>query len=151
MPEKTNGKRIVVGVDGSESSITALREAHRIATATGARVDAVGCWTVPHIAEPSYALSQIDFEAGSRQLLKDSVDKAFAGQTPENVSARLINGYPRQALIKASEDAEMLVLGRRGHGGFVGMLLGSVTMACVAHAHCPVLVVRDTVSPDAGK
>ena len=55
---------------------------------------------------------------------------------------RLVQGHPRSTLIEESKSADMLVLGRRGHGGFGGLLLGSVSSACVAHAHCPVLVVH---------
>lgn len=144
MTEEKAGKRIVVGVDGSEPSIAALRKAAQLATALGGHVDAVGCWTVPKVSEGSRVFGGIDFAAGSRQLLEDSVRKAFGGDVPPNVSPRLINGYPRQALIEASENAHMLVLGRRGRGGFLGLALGSVTTACVAHAHCPVLVVHDS-------
>ena len=68
--------------------------------------------------------------------------KAFGPETPDNVEVRLAQGHPRHVLIEESKSADMLVLGRRGHGGFGGLLLGSVSSACVAHAHCPVLVVH---------
>ncbi|CAH0131745.1 Universal stress protein Rv2026c [Arthrobacter sp. Bi83] len=55
---------------------------------------------------------------------------------PENVHARLIRGHPRESLIKAGHDADMIVVGRRGRGGFGGLLLGSVSSALVAHARC---------------
>lgn len=74
------------------------------------------------------------------------MEKAFGADTPANVESRLIQGHPRPTLIEASKDADLVVVGRRGHGGFGGMLIGSVSSALVAHAHCPVLVVH---SPEA--
>lgn len=141
------GRRIVVGVDGSASSIEALRAAEGLASATGARVDAVACWYVQSFAEGSYEFDRIDFEGDTRRLLNDSLETAFGSEIPAIVSARLVNGAPRQALIKASEGADMLVVGRRGLGGIVGLLLGSVSSACVAHARCPVLVVHGADHP----
>jgi nucleotide-binding universal stress UspA family protein len=55
----------------------------------------------------------------------------------------VFEGHPAPALVQASRDADLLVVGSRGHGEFVGMLLGSVSEHCVTNAHCPVLVLRD--------
>jgi nucleotide-binding universal stress UspA family protein len=143
-------RRIVVGVDGSASSIKALRTAENLANAIGARVDAVACWYLPSFAEGSYEFDRIDFEGDTRRLLNESLESAFGSEIPTTVSGRLVNGAPRQALIKASEGADMLVVGRRGLGGIVGLLLGSVSSACVAHAHCPVLVVHGADRATAG-
>jgi nucleotide-binding universal stress UspA family protein len=59
-----------------------------------------------------------------------------------DVTVEALEGHPGERLITLSEDAELLVVGSRGHGGFVGLLLGSVTTYCVNHARCPVVVVR---------
>ncbi|MBG0740648.1 universal stress protein [Paeniglutamicibacter antarcticus] len=134
--------RIVVGLDGSDASIEALREAARLASLLGARVDAMTCWDFPGFYAAPYALNASDFESTARQVLDDSVQGAFDGDIPSNVSARLVQGPARSTLIDASKGAAMLVVGRRGRGGFGGLLLGSVSSACVAHAHCPVLVVH---------
>ncbi|RAN76696.1 universal stress protein UspA [Bacillus sp. SRB_336] len=142
MTKDTGTGRIVVGVDGSPASIGALQAAARIATATGARVDAVACWSVPTALAVSYALGTVELERGAAKLLNETVAKALGTPTPGNVSARLVQGHPRQALLKASEGADMLVVGRRGRGGFSGLLMGSVSQACVVHARCPVLVVN---------
>jgi nucleotide-binding universal stress UspA family protein len=83
-----------------------------------------------------------DFDVRAGEILDESVVKAFGAEKPANVESRLVQGHPRNTLIEASRDADMLVVGRRGHGGFGGLLLGSVSSAMVAHAHCPVLVVH---------
>jgi nucleotide-binding universal stress UspA family protein len=71
------------------------------------------------------------------------VNRALGPEPSGAVETRLVQGHPRHALIEVSRSADMLVLGRRGHGGFGGLLLGSVSSALVAHGHCPVLVVHN--------
>lgn len=134
--------KIVVGIDGSSGSIAALKEAARMAEATGSWLDVVACWNVPTSLAVPYALGTVEFEKGARQLLQDTVTNTFGMQLPENMSTTLVQGQPRQKLIEMSDGSDMLVVGRRGYGGFTGLLLGSVSQACVAHAHCPVLVVN---------
>jgi nucleotide-binding universal stress UspA family protein len=79
-------------------------------------------------------------------LASESLDKAVAAarQADEAVEIRLhvVEQSPAQALLAAAKGAELLVVGSRGHGGFAGMLLGSVSQHCVQHAPCPVLVMR---------
>ena len=71
-----------------------------------------------------------------------------------HVLARVVEGSPARSLLDISKGADLLVLGSRGHGPFVGMLLGSVSEYCAAHATCPVVVVRhqgdDVDQPSAG-
>ncbi|MET1034302.1 MAG: universal stress protein, partial [Arthrobacter sp.] len=83
-----------------------------------------------------------DFDVRAGEILQETVNKAFGAERPANVETRLVQGHPRYTLIEASRDADLVVVGRRGHGGFGGMLIGSVSSALVAHAHCPVLVVH---------
>ena len=59
------------------------------------------------------------------------------------ITGRLVQGSPASALVEASRDAELVAVGSRGHGGFTGMMLGSVSTQTVHHAHCPVLVFRE--------
>ena len=142
MHQETPGSGIVVGVDGSEASIAALREARRLADATGQTVEATAFWDYPQIVDGYVAVGIGRFEDAAAEILQQSVEKAFGPALPDNVVTRLVRGHPRQGLIEASRNAGMVVVGRRGHGGFGGLLLGSVSSACVAHAHCPVLVVH---------
>lgn len=134
---------IIVGVDGSEASIAALREAQRLAVPLGAEVVATAFWEYPRVYEGYVAMGITGFEEAAGEILKKSVEKAFGPALPDNVVSRLVRNHPRQGLIEASRDADLIVVGRRGHGGFGGLLVGSVSSACVAHAHCPVLVVHE--------
>jgi nucleotide-binding universal stress UspA family protein len=138
--------RIVVGVDGSESSKHALRWAIRQSELTGAPVDAVNAWEIP----PYIGLAPI-VETGAEgealckaceQVLADTLAEVAGVDCPATVHTRVVQGHPAFTLLRASEDADLLVLGCRGHGGFLGTLLGSVSQYCVQHATCPVVVVR---------
>ncbi len=133
---------MVVGVDGSESSIQALRLAARLAPALDARVHAVACWDFPQMyagyVPPDFAA----FEESAAKTLAEAIDKAFGPDAPEGMSQELVRGPAPAKLVDAGAGAAMLVVGRRGHGGFLGMHLGSVSSACVSHADCPVLVVH---------
>ncbi len=142
MDEEASTGRIVVGVDGSEASIEALRRARKLAVPLGAQVIATAYWEFPQAYGGYVDMGFEGFEESAGQVLKDSLEKAFGPDLPDNVESRLVRGHARESLIEASRDADMIVVGRRGHGGFGGLLLGSVSSACVAHAHCPVLVVH---------
>jgi nucleotide-binding universal stress UspA family protein len=137
--------RIVVGVDGSEPSIEALRQAQRLATPLGAKVMANAYWDYPQVYAGYVMVGIEGFEERAAQILDEAVRTAFGDETPSNVVTNLVRGHPRDALIEATRDADLVVVGRRGHGGFGGLLLGSVSSALVAHAHCPVLVVHTPV------
>jgi nucleotide-binding universal stress UspA family protein len=145
---------IVVGVDGSESSVKALREARRLADALHAPLEAVAVWQQTHSMYDFYQ-SQSGWtpEKEIEKLLRDVAEAAFGSDRPEQFRMSMLQGPPAKALIRHSAGAEMLVLGSRGHGGFAGLLLGSVSSACVAHATCPVLIVHnnDQVRLDAEK
>ncbi|WP_445154408.1 universal stress protein [Arthrobacter sp. Hor0625] len=142
MSEPTGIGTIVVGVDGSDASVEALRQAQRLAAPLSANIVALACWDVPPVYDGYVAMGINDFDVRAGEILQETVAKAFGGETPANVETRLVQGHPRRTLIEESRTADLLVLGRRGHGGFGGLLLGSVSSALVAHAHCPVLVVH---------
>ncbi len=135
----------VVGVDGSEASVEALRQAQRLAAPIGAKVLATAYWDDPQVYAGYVAMGIDRFEERVMIVLNDALKQAFGDDIPANIIPRVVRGHPRDSLIDASRHADMIIVGRRGHGGFGGLLLGSVSSACVAHAHCPVLVVH---SPD---
>jgi nucleotide-binding universal stress UspA family protein len=133
--------RIVVGVDGSASSIDALRYAVRAARAFGTTLEAMTVWTYPAGAELAM-LAGWSPENDAHEILDAAVQEVFGNSRPSWLSTTTLSGPPARALIEESAGAEMLVLGSRGHGGFVGLLLGSVSSTCAEHARCPVLIVH---------
>lgn len=145
MSEKDTAGRIVVGVDGSPSSVAALRWAIRQAALTGATVDAVTAWRLPS----AYGLAPVadsgmDFEADARKILADALNEAAEAGQEVTVRRSVAQGHPADVLVQAARGADLLVVGSRGHGGFTAALLGSVSHYCVHHAPCPVLVIRGT-------
>lgn len=139
MTDTSGKKRIIVGVDGSDSSIDALREAAEIAASLGVPLEAVTTWQYPVEYTPIPVWSP---EEDAKSILATAIRQAFGDTPPPQFSTATAPGPPARTLIGMSREARMLVLGGRGHGGFVGMLLGSVSAACAEHAHCPVLVVH---------
>ncbi|ALE05633.1 universal stress protein UspA [Arthrobacter sp. ERGS1:01] len=132
---------IVVGVDGSPQSILALGWAQTLAPTLGATITAVTAWHFEASFGP-YSPSEWDPDADAQQILRDALRDAFGDQLPSGLRAQSCRGRPAQILIEQSKDAAMLVVGSRGHGGFAGMLLGSVSSACAEQASCPVLVIH---------
>jgi nucleotide-binding universal stress UspA family protein len=139
--------KIVVGVDGSTSSRAALRWAVRQAMLTGGTVEAVMAWQLPMILRTSaWAPIYVDEAAGLEEDARKTLDAVISGEIEPGdsqlVTARVVQGDPAQVLRRAAADADLLVLGSRGHGSFADALVGSVGQYCVHHAHCPVLIMR---------
>jgi nucleotide-binding universal stress UspA family protein len=134
--------RIVVGVDGSPSSKQALRWAARIAAATGASIQAVIAWEFPQTYGWAVAVDGWRPDIDAAKVLQDTLDEVFGPERPPGLDTVVGEGHARDVLLTASEGAQMLVVGSRGHGGFAGLLIGSVSAACAEHAKCPVLVVH---------
>lgn len=137
-------RRIVVGVDGSDSSKAALRWAIRQAKLVGASVDAVMAWRYPS----TYGLapmagSDIDLEGDARKALAEALNEVGGLEPDVPVRPLVIEGHAAEVLLRAARGADLLVVGSRGHGGFASAMVGSVSLNCVLHAHCPVLVLRD--------
>jgi nucleotide-binding universal stress UspA family protein len=140
MSEQNQARQlIVVGVDGSPRSKDALRQAQRLAKVTGCSLKAVMAWQYPMLGLPPIPW---DPEEDAEDVLSQTVIDAFGGEVPPDLERAVVQGQPAQVLAEASRGAEMLVVGSRGRGGFTGLLLGSVSSAVAAHAHCPVLITH---------
>ena len=141
--------RIVVGVDGSEHSRLALRWAATLSSWTGAAVEAVTAWHIPPTfgwaAGSSYVPPPMDGKADAERMLKELLAEVFPADG--NVKMIVREGNAAQGLIELSGESSLLVVGSRGHGGFAGLLLGSVSSHCAEHATCPVLVVHGDKPP----
>lgn len=134
--------RIVVGIDGSDASISALHHAVRLARMGSATVEAITVWNYPIKYGPMWSPLEWSPENDARSILQDVVRAGVGEEIPSWFTTVVRQGVPAAVLIDQSKGADMLVVGSRGHGGFVGLLLGSVSAACAEHASCPVLVVR---------
>jgi nucleotide-binding universal stress UspA family protein len=143
---------VVVGVDGSEESVAALRWAAEYSASTGAAVSALMAWHFPTAAAvppvgtaPTSVRNEV--EEHIKATLSEAIGKAQAG-AGGSIDAVIRYGHPAQVLIEESRSADLLVVGRKGRGGFVGMLLGSVSQHCVNAAECPVVVIRSRVAAE---
>ena len=146
----TEIKQIVVGVDGSDSSRAALRWAYDEAAHHGASLNAVTVWHGPPLPmSPPYGRCPPRAMKASRRGTPRTCSSGSSltlrtGSQPVDVRTSIDQGNPAKVLIELSGGADLMVVGSRGHGGFAGMLLGSVSQHLVAHAACPVVVVRTT-------
>lgn len=132
-------KPVVVGVDGSEESKRVLRWAARYADLAAAPLHPLLVWEEPpNYGWPTY-YDDVDFGERARARLEEVVREVL-GDVPTGAVVK--RAHAAAALVDASKDAGLLVVGQRGHGEFHDRLLGSVSQHCVHHAHCPVVVVR---------
>lgn len=142
----TDTPRIVVGIDGSEHSRAALDVAVDEARRRGAGLDVIHAWTTPLVFAGMDAAPppRSEWRAAAHELLDQVL-----GPVPDDVKVvrRVVEGSVAATLIEASRDADLLVVGSRGRGGFAGLLLGSTSHQVTAHAACPVLVVPTAARP----
>lgn len=139
-------KTIVVGVDGSPSSRVALTWAATEAADHGADLVVLNVWehTVPPPdGSPSVSERSVP-DSGERTVddLLQVITEELGQDPPTLVQPRLVQGNAAKVLIEESSGADLLVVGTRGHGGFRGLVLGSVSQHVAAYAKCPVTVVR---------
>ncbi len=134
---------VVVGVDGSDSSKAALRWGADYAASIGARLDVLTAWHMPTgFAGPGYIPPAFNVQADYEKVLEQVVDEVFGTERPSFLRLVVREGGAAQRLIEAGRDADLLVVGSRGHGGFAGLLLGSVSAKVAEHATCPVLIMH---------
>jgi nucleotide-binding universal stress UspA family protein len=107
-------------------------------------VEAVIAWEFPATYGFPVPVAYNNGEEFAARAVADAIAEVSAG--PVEVRSKVVQGNAAQALLNASAGADLLVVGSRGHGGFVEALLGSIGQHCVHHARCPVVVIRDSVT-----
>ncbi len=132
-------RKIIVGVDGSASSVAALQLAESLMPLAGDVIHAVAAWQHPFVLSP-YTPMEWNYEEMSQKALDQALTEAFPDGLPAGLETRTVQGSPAAILIEESKHASMVVVGSRGHGGFAGLLLGSVSSAVAERSACPVLV-----------
>jgi nucleotide-binding universal stress UspA family protein len=130
--------RIVAGVDGSQPSRAALAWAVRQAELTGGTVDAVTAWELPATSGLDPQL-YLDYPEAAAKMLAAAIAETGGSAVAQ---PKVVAGHPAEVLVTLSDGADLLVVGNQGHGGLMGTLLGSVSLHCLQHAHCPVALVR---------
>jgi nucleotide-binding universal stress UspA family protein len=140
---------IVVGVDGSDSSRKALEWAYDEAAHHAASLVVLTTWQPPTLpmSPPYGSIPPEQYGDQPRQEALELLERFTAALVPKDPAVDIRTSveegkHPAKVLIERSREADLVVVGSRGHDGFVGMLLGSVSQHIVAHAECPVVVVR---------
>jgi nucleotide-binding universal stress UspA family protein len=144
-------EKIVVGIDGSDASNDALRWAVEDARARGAEVVALHAYEVQEAAPDAVRAPPVDLPAliaevhdDAQQFVTKVVDEVVGNSVSVDVAPIAVEDGPAKALLDASRDADLLVVGSHGHG-LSGLFLGSVSLECAQHAACPVLIYRASV------
>lgn len=147
MSKESVRQRIVVGVDGSEESLEALRWAIDEANRRDATVDAVLAWDYPMVTGGPLGFGvlpgePLEYEEAAEATLAHALAEVCEDDSSPPVMHVLTRGDAAQALITRADGADLLVVGSRGRGGFAGLLLGSVSQKVAHHCPCPTVVVR---------
>ncbi|MGC8627076.1 MAG: universal stress protein [Acidimicrobiales bacterium] len=149
------GLLIVVGVDGSPSSSLALEWAIAEAVRCSGDLEVAVAWEPPDAGleayeyEPSEPTAEVLAYQRARRVAEVSAEQARRQLPADRVHVAVLEGGAAEQLVMRSADADVLVVGSRGRGGFAGLLLGSVSHQCTSHASCPVVVVRHLRGPAA--
>lgn len=148
MTVKGNRGRIVVGIDGSAVSREALKWALEEARLRNSPLHVVHAWEFPAVAVTHFGtvalpvVASEDIQRAAEEDAKEAVARVAQDDETVPVETTVQRGHPAEVLLAASEGADLLVVGSLGHGGFSGMLLGSVSNHLVHHANCPVVIVK---------
>jgi len=143
-PSTDQGRRVVVGVDGSKYSMRALGTAFDEAAITGASLDVVNAWEAKSASDPTLASSSSwsDYEAALQQQVEAALAARRETHPEVKVDYEVVRAAPVQALMDRSEGATMLVVGSRGSGGFEGLHVGSTALQLMGRSHAPILFSR---------
>jgi nucleotide-binding universal stress UspA family protein len=140
---------LVVGTDGSPNANAALQWALDYARRNDTVLRVVHAWHYPYAASEAGAMVAQplhEFEQAARQVLETSLQTVDT--TGVVVERSVVQGGAAGVLLDESKSADLLVVGARGHGGFIGLMLGSVATHCARHAHVPTVVVPHTTGGD---
>ncbi|MGY1607534.1 MULTISPECIES: universal stress protein [unclassified Geodermatophilus] len=150
VPRQGTASRVLVGVDGSAESVAAMRFAAAEARLRGAELHVVHAWTdtVSGYGGPPWAVPETTLREQADGTLRRAVHDAWDGEAPGvQLRAEILEGVEWDVLTEVADSADLLVVGSRGRTAWSGLLLGSVSLRCIAYSPCPVAVVR---SPRAG-
>ncbi|MDA8261771.1 MAG: universal stress protein [Actinomycetota bacterium] len=134
--------RVVVGIDGSAAADEALAWAAEEARVRGAVLEIDHVWNLPNLGYGGFVAQIDDFEKDAKELLEKVAAEARKNYPDLTIEANLLEGPAAPALIVRGKLADLLVVGSRGHGGFAGLMLGSVSQQLVHHAEFPIVVVH---------
>ena len=139
-------QRIVVGIDGSQGARRALEWAVAEAKLRDAHLIVVHAWLEPAAVAVGSVITAGGvepelFEETAERTVADVVGAVDTTGLPQGIETHVVAGAPARALIDAAKDADLVVVGSRGHGGFTGLLLGSVSQQVAHHATCPVVII----------
>jgi nucleotide-binding universal stress UspA family protein len=143
---------IVVGIDGSSGSWDALSWAAHEAVLRGASLEIVLA-SLPNAAATFYMTHEGVFEGTAQAVVdeaRDRVSRELGATESLEVRTKIVHAEAVPALLEAAQDADLLVVGSRGHGAFAGMLLGSVSLHCASYAPCPVVIYRPKANATEG-
>ncbi|MDA8386239.1 MAG: universal stress protein [Actinomycetota bacterium] len=155
MAQFNQANRVVVGIDGSAASEEALIWAAEESRVRGAVLEIDHVWSLPNLGYGGFVAQIDDFEKDAKELLERVTDQARKNHPDLTIESNLLEGPPAPALIVRGKRADLLpalivrgkradllVVGSRGHGGFAGLMLGSVSQQLVHHAEFPIVVVH---------
>jgi nucleotide-binding universal stress UspA family protein len=141
-------RRVVVGVDDSQPARHALQWAQFMALTFDADIEAIAAWEITSVEAEEWS-DDIKPEQETSAQLQSIVAEAL-GEPRVTIREVISHGHAADQLIGASKGAQMLIVGTKGHGGLHDLLVGSVSSASVARAHCPVLVIHGDTPPPPG-
>jgi nucleotide-binding universal stress UspA family protein len=140
---------IVVGVDGSPGARAALEFAAREAALRTARLRIICAWEIPPLVYPSgFALPRNGFRDGAETIVGEAVAAAKAQEPTVECDGKAVQGQPAEVLLREASNADLIVVGSRGHGGFSSLLLGSTSYQVIQHALGPVTVVHEPAAAE---
>lgn len=137
-------KKIIVGVDGSEGSRQALNWAISEAKLRGCAIEVVHVWNFIPPMDPIGGFILIpdkDLQQSAQLVVTNMLNSVSETASSIEISTHVERGSASQILMDRAKTAELLVVGRRGHGGFIGLLIGSTAAQVSHHAQCPVVIV----------